>query len=317
MYTVVNKYLGVPYMGSKRLIAFDLLIEMLKYKPKARYFIDVFGGGGAVSFCAAQMGYKVIYNDYDTNLVNFMQFILERREKGKYGYLPDDYYKFVGRGDFNHQKDQDTVYSEFCRVIYSFGNTRRGYIFSKYKENYKKLLHNIVFYNCKGSQSQLSTDFNIDLCLTDQTYIPYRYSYFKKQLIKYDLDGDLCRLQNLERIQCLERIVVSRLGSNIELYNDNYQNLDLSKYRDEDVIIYCDPPYKNTAGYLIDFNSDDFYNWFEGLSQLSFLSEYAAPFSIAWSINKRCTLKYASNAISTCENLYINRDAQKYNNKLF
>jgi site-specific DNA-adenine methylase len=33
-------------MGSKNKIAHELISEMKKHKPKAKYFIDLFGGGG-------------------------------------------------------------------------------------------------------------------------------------------------------------------------------------------------------------------------------------------------------------------------------
>jgi len=37
------KNLRIPYMGSKNKIAVDLLREMLKVKPKAKYFYDLCG----------------------------------------------------------------------------------------------------------------------------------------------------------------------------------------------------------------------------------------------------------------------------------
>ena len=55
---VPNKSLKfrVPYMGSKNKIALPLLREMLKVKPNARYFYDLFGGGGSISFTASEIG---------------------------------------------------------------------------------------------------------------------------------------------------------------------------------------------------------------------------------------------------------------------
>lgn len=53
-------------------------------------------------------------------------------------------------------------------------------------------------------------------------------------------------------------------------------------------VIYCDPPYAQTSGYKIDFNSEKFFSWCrekkkEGHSV--FVSEYAAPrdFTEVWS----------------------------------
>lgn len=52
---------GVPYKGSKNKIA-KKLIDVL---PSAEYFVDLFGGGGAMTHCAALSGKykKIIYNE--------------------------------------------------------------------------------------------------------------------------------------------------------------------------------------------------------------------------------------------------------------
>jgi site-specific DNA-adenine methylase len=46
--------LGIPYMGSKRKIAKPLIDYMLNSNPNAKYFYDLFGGGGDMSFEALQ-----------------------------------------------------------------------------------------------------------------------------------------------------------------------------------------------------------------------------------------------------------------------
>ena len=53
-------------------------------------------------------------------------------------------------------------------------------------------------------------------------------------------------------------------------------------------IIYCDPPYKNTAGYGFEFDHEYFYEWCREKTtegHLVFLSEYQAPkdFECVWS----------------------------------
>jgi site-specific DNA-adenine methylase len=54
--------LGIPYMGSKRKHANALICKMLEIKPNAKYFYDLFGGGGAMSFAALKKGMMVFYN---------------------------------------------------------------------------------------------------------------------------------------------------------------------------------------------------------------------------------------------------------------
>jgi len=58
--------LRIPYMGSKNAIAIMLFKSMLDLKPRAKYFVDLFGGGGAMAFTAHQIGLKVIYNEKQT-----------------------------------------------------------------------------------------------------------------------------------------------------------------------------------------------------------------------------------------------------------
>ncbi len=46
--------LGMPYQGSKRRLAKPLIDFMLRENPNATHFVDVFGGGAAMSFYALQ-----------------------------------------------------------------------------------------------------------------------------------------------------------------------------------------------------------------------------------------------------------------------
>lgn len=59
---------GMPYMGSKSQIA-EWVVGNL---PDANNLYDLFGGGGAITDCAAQSGKykKIIYNDIDSTIVN-------------------------------------------------------------------------------------------------------------------------------------------------------------------------------------------------------------------------------------------------------
>ena len=41
-----TEQLGLPYMGSKRKYADQLINKMLEQKPNCKYFYDLFGGGG-------------------------------------------------------------------------------------------------------------------------------------------------------------------------------------------------------------------------------------------------------------------------------
>lgn len=64
------KAYGIPYMGSKDKIA-DSLMKVL---PNGRRFVDLFGGGFAMSECALRSGkYEwVLYNDFNPLVVELV-----------------------------------------------------------------------------------------------------------------------------------------------------------------------------------------------------------------------------------------------------
>lgn len=60
----------------------------------------------------------------------------------------------------------------------------------------------------------------------------------------------------------------------------------------ENALIYCDPPYLNTAGYGVDFDHSHFYDWCRAQKELVLISEYQMPddFIPIWRKNKCVTL---------------------------
>ena len=45
------KGLAMPYMGSKRKLAPEILNYIIRQNPNCKYFYDLFGGGGASDLC--------------------------------------------------------------------------------------------------------------------------------------------------------------------------------------------------------------------------------------------------------------------------
>ena len=149
---IKNTNIGISYLGSKRKISYDILSVIANKAPHARHFFDLFGGGGAMSFNAKANGYEVYYNELDTNIYMLVDFLAnQKRELGKYGYLPDSFYKFVSRKDFKQLKQAEpSVYRTFALINYSFGCSCREYFCSKDKEIFKKAGHYFVLDNDKG-----------------------------------------------------------------------------------------------------------------------------------------------------------------------
>jgi DNA adenine methylase len=76
---------------------------------------------------------------------------------------------------------------------------------------------------------------------------------------------------------------------------------------DEDTIIYCDPPYRNTKAYRQVFDVEKFDKWVLNNDKTIFISEYNSPFYELFNINKQCTMS-ANNNNKVIEKLYSNKN---------
>ena len=121
------------------------------------------------------------------------------------------------------------------------------------------------------------------------------------------------KLQSLESLERLERLKslqsLESIGHNqdmlIETYNISYADYE---YRDGD-IVYCDPPYKNTQEYGIQFDSDAFWEWARTRNYPVYVSEYQAPedFVSIWSKEKRVLLSSESLTAPRVEHLFVHK----------
>lgn len=112
------------------------------------------------------------------------------------------------------------------------------------------------------------------------------------------------RLERLESLESLERLQsIVQQDANIETSSISYADYE---YRDGDVV-YCDPPYKNTGGYGIEFNTDAFWEWARTREYPVYVSEYQAPsdFVSIWSKEKRVLLNDKSLTAPRTENLFV------------
>lgn len=118
---------GIMYQGSKNAIA-EKIIEVL---PSGRRFIDLFGGGAAISLCAVLSGkwQKVIYNEYNPLLVD----LIKKAINGDF----QNEKRWISREDFFKLKEQDG-YIKYC---WSFSCAGNNYLYSKEFERWKKALH--------------------------------------------------------------------------------------------------------------------------------------------------------------------------------
>jgi len=286
--------LRIPYMGSKRKIAHQLFEKMLEIKPNAKYFFDLFGGGGAMSFFALQIGLKTHYNEKQKGLVDLINYILQRArngEKGQYGIFPDDFYDFIDREQFKILKDKDSIKGQFARICYSFGNSQRTYLFGNVEE-LKHLAHNIVVFQDKDALQKFNEALKCNFILSSKKTINQRRSDFAAQV---NAGNDRFELEQLERLQQLLQLLQLQQLEQLEQFpaftitNLDFQNVKIETPIKE-TIVYLDPPYRGTVSYLEGALHSEIDHYFLNSPYSCFMSEYNAPFDSVLEIKKESLL---------------------------
>lgn len=123
---------GLPYQGSKS----KLSEKIIALFPRATHFYDLFAGGCAISHEALLSGkfQEVHANDITDSVKLFEDAI--NGDLDKY-----DPFRFRTREDFFSEKDTNP----FVRLVYSFGNNQKDYLYSKEIEPYKKAVHEMLY----------------------------------------------------------------------------------------------------------------------------------------------------------------------------
>lgn len=273
---------GMPYKGSKNSIA-QHIIDVI---PPADHFYDLFGGGGAVTHCAALSGkFKhVHYNEFNPLVCEgFMKAV-----KGM--YKTED--RWISREDFMNLKGSD-AYAAFC---FSFGNNLRGYAYGEEIEEYKKSLHYSIFFD---DNKHLSKYFNLNDFKYSSEIISLRYKEIIQFIKTFKPERKMIELQSLEALKRLQ----SLQGLNLICSCRSYDALEI----EDNSVIYCDPPYINTDGYLSDFNHKKFYSWCKQQRNI-FISEYTMPddFLCLGAVNKNVILDRNNKAKKKQEKLFTN-----------
>lgn len=121
---------GIGYQGSKAKLA-DRIVDLL---PSAKHLYDPFAGGCAVTHVALLSGKWdcVHFSDISDSVVLFRD-CLE-------GNIPDGS-EWISREEFYKRKDTDP----YVRIVWSFGNNQRDYLYSRELEPYKKAVHEMLY----------------------------------------------------------------------------------------------------------------------------------------------------------------------------
>lgn len=275
---------GIPYMGGKDKIADDILSVL----PMGKRFVDLFGGGFAMSHAALLSGKyeQIFYNELNPLLPKLIKDAIA----GKYA----NERRWISREDFLRLKDTDG----YVKYIWSFGNNGKDYLFGKDKEPIKKLGHEFVCFgkDIPGVPNIAETDMRVRRL--------YLQRFIKKNTGgKYELQ-ELERLQQLERLQRLQQLEIN-CGSYLD-----YQ------YREGDVV-YCDPPYENTAKYdKNDFDHKQFYDWVASREYPVYFSSYEISdnrFNVIWQTEKISLLNNSKDTKKVVtEYLYCNKSEKPF-----
>ena len=212
-----GKPVGLPYQGSKKKIS-KKIVEIIKQNfGTDKPIYDIFGGGGAITAECLINGLEVHYNDLDRTITDMFQKVVSEDR---------DYLKtlIVSRDEFLkiREKENKTVDDELKLLVNSFGNNRKGYLYS---EEFSDLKYNLAAEIVK--KHDVFSGYR-----KTETYLKTKIA-FKERLQR------LQQLEQLEQLQQLQRL---------ELPEST--NLDYKEFSDiEKSILYLDPPYEGAIGY--------------------------------------------------------------------
>lgn len=267
-------------MGSKSGIA-EWVISKL---PPADVFVEPFAGGCAVTHAAILSGkYKrIIFNDITDSTQVFLDAIRGR-------FKNED--RWISREDFKRLKDTDP----YVRLCFSFGNDQRTYAYGDI-EPYKRAFHYAVVFQDLDPFKELGIPIPKSVVRSDNRK-SRRLSV--KRYIKWARGNSIGSLQSLQSLERLERL---------QNYQGDYRDIPIPTK--ESCVIYCDPPYRGTAGYLNKFDFGEFDDWCMAHKDNLFISEYNMPkdFRMISAIGKRSML--ASNGCGKIktEGLWVHED---------
>lgn len=274
-----GKPIGLPYQGSKKKIS-KKIIEIIKQNfGTTKLIYDIFGGGGAITAECILNGLEVHYNDLDKDITNaFERVISQDREWIKT--------LIISHEEFFEIKDKENkTTDDFLKLLVkSFGNQKKGYLYSK-------------------EISDLKYNLAKEIIEKHDVFSGYKQTEtYKRSIVK------LLRLQQLEQLQQLQRLQQLQKVNKIKATNKSYHTFsDVSG-----AILYLDPPYEGTTqyGYINSFNSQEFYDWaFEiAKTNIVIISSYSISderFEVVYSFDKARSNIQSGTRNDKCEKLFM------------
>ena len=280
--------IGLPYQGSKKKIS-KKIIEIIKQNfGTDKPIYDIFGGGGAITAECILNGLEVYYNDLDKDITNAFERVISQDR---------DWIKtlIVSRTVFTEIKDKENkTTDDFLKLLLnSFGNNKRGYLYSKETSDLKYNLAKEIIekHDVFNGYKQTETYKKV-------TSGP-EWDWFNAKAEDNRTLGQLKHLQQVDRLQQVNKIKAT---------NKSYH--DFSEV--SGAILYLDPPYEGTSqeSYINSFDSQEFYNWaFEmSKSNIVMISSYSISderFEAVYSFDKARSTLQSGTRNNKCEKLFM------------
>ena len=281
--------------------------------------------------------YALLRGDFEKFIINDIQGICpELFWEAIHGKYKNES-RWISREEFNKSDDA------YIRVVWSFGNNLKDYLYSKDLEPYKKACHYAIVFDdwsyyeklcpetaevAKFALKDLKDRKERRLAfgpavvarlkeINDPEIIKNNILYASCHLTKDDCgdtpsDGECeegaIRVQSLERLQSLQRL--ERL-ERLERHTGSYDQVEILP----DSVIYCDIPYFGTDDYGVDFDFEKFYDWCERQTEQVFISSYWMPedrFTCIKKITHRCCLSAVANNAVVEKVFMPKKQAEKY-----
>ena len=300
---------GLPYTGSKSAIA----PWVLSCLPPGDTLVDLFCGGCAVTDAAIRSHrYKrFIFNDINPMMPSAYLKALDG------GFKDED--RWISREEFFRLKDKDA----YVTLCFSFGNYLRTYAYSPTNELYKKAFHYAVVFNDWGALRELCPEV-ADAAYQALEHIHDRHERrlkFRQVVVRRLKEirpvGTVKDLESLQSLQCLQSLQrLERLVPPVvNPFAIDYRKVPIP----EGAVVYCDPPYKGTAKYLVNFDHEAFYQWVLSRPFPVFISEYNMPDDFSpIGIKQKISSLSAVSTFNVAEKIFVQRKyADKYKRDLF
>lgn len=253
-----EKY-GIPYQGSKT----KIIDKIARFFPNADHFYDLFGGGFSVTHYMMLNRRKSFKNFHYNEIRQGLCELIKDAIDGKYNY---DVFKpeWISRERFMAEKESNA----YIKIIWSFANNGKNYLFGEDIENQKRSMHQAVVFD-------EFDDFMMDTFKMDKW--PNKLSIQGKRLYIRRIINQRVALKQLKQLKQLEQLErLQQLQQLERLQQPLLTNLDYRQVLIEpNSVIYCDIPYQGTGHYGNTFSHQEFFDWAASQQSPLFISEYS------------------------------------------